>query len=184
MTALECLALKYNTDKHSHGYCPHYERFIGDMRLLPLTMIEIGIGNGESLSMWREWMPNAKINGFDQKEFTHPDSSIKSFIGLQENVEDLEAMTQETGYFHFVVDDASHQPKNYAASFHYLWGKLANHGWYVIEDLDSTWSCIDMDVINNDRIRDITRGVGSIEEFHLIGKNNDSGSGILFLKKR
>ncbi len=176
MTELECLAYKYDTDKGSHGYCPHYERFIGDMRNLPITMIEIGVASGNSMRMWREWMPKATIYGMDMNGFTGDQEAqgFKVFKGNQREQHDLEEMTKETGRPHLVIDDGSHDWEDQKVSFSYLWPRVLPHGWYVIEDSFGIRSSIDLETI--------AQGNYDIEEFHLIAMNG--GDVICFLKKR
>ncbi len=180
MTELHALALKHGTDKSSHGYCPHYERFIGDMHLLPITMIELGASDGCSLRMWKEWMSKARIIGFDNADYNHPEDEITVFKGNQANIEDLQKMTSTIGRFHLVVDDASHQPKDQKVSFDYLWNELVTGGWYVIEDLD----CQSISELNftEHAMSEMIAARGNVSEFHLIAASG--GSGILFLKKR
>lgn len=174
MTELECLALKYGTDKSSHGYCPHYERLIGDMRLLPITMIEIGVASGASLRMWKDWMPNAVICGFDQNGYNGVDKDqFKIITGNQGEPSDLERLANETGSFHLVIDDGSHNSSDQQISFSNLWPKLVSQGWYVIEDSFGIGSSLDLEAI--------ARNDGDIKELHLIGGGGDV---ILFLKKR
>ncbi len=173
MTELECLAYKYDTDKGAHGYCPHYERFVGDMKNLPITMIEIGVAAGNSLRMWREWMPKATIYGFDMNSVEkRNEDGFKVIIGNQREPNDLEAMIKETGRPNLVIDDASHDHGDQKISFDHLWDRVLPHGWYVIED--SFGMQVD--------INDIAGGGNSVEEFHLIGMN--SGDVISFFKKR
>lgn len=174
MTELTVLALKHDTDKASHGYCPHYERIIGDLRLFPITMIEIGVASGCSLRMWREWMPKARIYGFDMNGFTGDWDGFSVITGNQGNPHDLEMLAKETGRFHLVIDDGSHAHEDQKVSFTTLWPKLVSHGWYVIEDSFGIGSCIDLNQIGG--------GGGDIEEIHLICMSG--GSVILFLKKR
>jgi len=172
MTELECIAKWHGTDKGSHGYCPHYERFIGELRFLPITMIEIGVAGGDSLRMWREWMPKAKIYGFDMNGYSMDDFTV--IKGNQGEPNDLEQLLKETGSFHFLVDDGSHNSEDQKVSFNTLWPRLLLGGWYVIEDSFGIGNCLDLEAVG--------RGDGDIEELHLIAKNN--GDVILFLKKR
>jgi len=171
MTELEALAKWHGTDKGVHGYCSHYERFIGDMKLLPITMIEIGVAGGDSLRMWREWMPNAKIYGFDSNGYNGDDFIVVR--GNQSEPNDLEQLLKVTGNFHLLIDDGSHNSEHQKISFTTLWPRLLPGGWYVIEDSFGIGSCFDLDAVAN--------GGNDIDEVHLIGH---SGNVILFLKKR
>ena len=63
------MAERHGTNKFHHGYAPHYEAHFGQMAHLPLTVLEIGISEGKSLTMWEEFFPNA-FN--PQSEFDPP----------------------------------------------------------------------------------------------------------------
>ena len=63
------LADLFGSDKGSikHGYTKHYEKIIDDLggKNAPLIIAEIGIACGASLRMWANYLPNAKIDGYD-----------------------------------------------------------------------------------------------------------------------
>lgn len=175
MTELECIARKHGTDKVEHQYCRHYERMIGYMRYLPITLIEIGVGNGASLRMWREWMPKAQIYGLDTSNYEATgEDRIHVIQGDQKNNFDLEMLAQQSGPSHVVVDDGSHNADDQKVTFTNLWPKLVNQGWYIIEDVFGIGSCVDLDAI--------ARFDGDIAELHLITESR--GDILLFLKKR
>ncbi len=167
MTELECLALKHGTDKASHGYCPHYEKLIGEFRNLPCTLIEIGIGSGASLKMWREWMPNSTIYGIDINEYKG--EGFRTFVSNQNDTQNLNHILQQTGHFHLLIDDAGHDRKDQKACMDFMFDRVEVGGWYIIEDLGGTQDLPDFTF------------TGSVEELHLICGN---GGWILFLKKR
>lgn len=175
MTELECLGAKHGTDKVGHKYLPHYEQLLGDMRLLPITMIEIGVMDGASLRMWKEWMPRARIYGLDIKDYEQQaEQRIEVIKGDQGKQFDLENLVKQTGRFHFVVDDGGHNLEEQKVSYNYLWPRLLSGGWYVVEDLNGFESTLDLGAI--------VRNDNDITEFHLVSSGH--GSGILFLKKR
>ena len=69
---LNALAQKYGTDKtnkdHSYKgvtYLDIYHRYMSSKRLEVKTFIEIGVKNGASLRMWKDYFPNATIYGID-----------------------------------------------------------------------------------------------------------------------
>lgn len=171
MSELYFLATKNGTDKGGHGYCPRYEEIIGDLKSLPLTMIEIGVSDGCSLRMWRDWMPKAKIYGMDVRDYSHNDEGITVFTGDQSKPEDLERVSQQIGKFHFLVDDASHNPPDQKICFDYMWPRMEHEGWYVIEDLNDSKRIVDFLNIDSE-----------LQSLHFFSKN--PGSGILFLKKK
>jgi hypothetical protein len=67
MRSLDKIAIHYGTDKSSyiHNYCVKYEKWLPFNRLEPITILEIGVLGGQSLSTWREYYPNATVVGLD-----------------------------------------------------------------------------------------------------------------------
>jgi hypothetical protein len=90
---LDELGLKYGTDKASlhHNYLNFYEGFVAPLRDQPLTLLEIGVFQGASLRMWREYFPYAKVVGVDImlscKQFET--DRIKIELADQSNLEHL-----------------------------------------------------------------------------------------------
>ena len=64
-TPLCKLALKYRSDKcpkrGKHTYTPYYYDLLKNKKRSTKKVLEIGIGKGASLKMWRDFFPNAKI---------------------------------------------------------------------------------------------------------------------------
>lgn len=128
---LEALAKKYKTDKFEHGYCPHYERHLSGFSG---TLLEVGIHEGASLKVWRDFLPKAEIIGIDisphQKE-EFRDESIRWIIADGTKEENLEGINPDV-----VIDDGSHRAHDVLNTFNILWPRLPSGGWYIIEDLD------------------------------------------------
>jgi len=69
MTELCKLAKKYNTDKYyAHEYTQHYHNYFNPIKHKVYNLLEIGIWEGASLRMWRDYFPNAEIVGIDIDE--------------------------------------------------------------------------------------------------------------------
>src|SRR6266436_5520710 len=64
---LDELGHKHGTDKSSggHAYLDWYETFFQPIRYKSFTFVEIGVGSGASIRMWRDYFPNALIVGMD-----------------------------------------------------------------------------------------------------------------------
>lgn len=135
------VADKYLSDKGSvadmgdgpHNYCDYYERLFEPLRDKAITLFEIGIWEGASLKMWREWFPKATIVGLDLAHV--PVEGCHTLRGDQGNAFDL-ARAAKFGPFDVVIDDGSHIFKDHMASFFFLFPFHMNPGGiYVIEDL-------------------------------------------------
>jgi len=143
MGLLNDIGLKYNTDKSSlfHNYLDFYQEQLPDQSF-DGRLLEIGIMDGNSMRMWREYYSEAEIVGIDIMPKDH--LKIDGVILLQLNATDVEAMA-DLGYFDIVIDDGSHMSLEQQQSF--LWfyyHQLRKNGFYVIEDLWTSYvpSCI------------------------------------------
>jgi hypothetical protein len=141
LTTLDTLALRHGVDKssHVHDYVRAYERHLGGWRHAPLALLEIGIGDGASLRMWRDYFPFAKIYGLDVKECRVAGEGIRTFQGHQADDNVLERMLGVTDRLAVIIDDGSHLWADQIASFKKLFPHLTGEGYYVIEDLHTSY---------------------------------------------
>lgn len=138
---LDDLALKYGTDKSSagHNYCSYYERHLDSFRYEPVTLLEIGIWEGDSLRMWREWMPIATILGVDKYDRNIEIEGVETLVGDQDDLQTLDSIRTFRGPFDVVIDDASHISSKTISTFKLLFPALKPGGVYVIEDLQTSY---------------------------------------------
>lgn len=146
MTPLCELAKKYGTDKGGnhlqrgdtcHNYTPAYHTMFKDRRKDIKSVLEIGIGGGHSLRMWKEYFPNALICGLDSnKDCLFEENNIRCFHGSQDNTYDLLKMTGVFIGFDLIVDDGSHEPAHQIFSAQVMLPYLTPDGVYVIEDIE------------------------------------------------
>jgi demethylmenaquinone methyltransferase/2-methoxy-6-polyprenyl-1,4-benzoquinol methylase len=67
-----------------------------EMRNKEISLLEIGIDEGKSLNVWKDYLKNAKIFGLDiNREFSHDRGYV--FKADQNNLSDLEKITLEFG---------------------------------------------------------------------------------------
>src|SRR5215469_11390917 len=92
-----------NTGRRTHKwyqYFPAYERHFEHLRNQHITLIEIGVGEGGSLQMWRRYFgPFARIVGIDWNPDRRQveEDQIYIRIGHQENRSFLERVLAEFG---------------------------------------------------------------------------------------
>jgi hypothetical protein len=148
---LTVLCEKYLSDKcpkFGHSYSPLYHSILNSYRSQFKNVLEIGIGNkplmsslvgneykpGASLYVWRDYFPNAIINGCDiLNEVLFDDHRIKTFLIDQSSRESLETLVQST--FDIIIDDGSHVPEHMKLSYEVLWPTIRPGGFYIIEDI-------------------------------------------------
>ncbi len=142
--SLDEVGLKYGTDKASegHGFLGFYERFFRDLQdLSNLRIMEIGVYNGDSLRMWEEYFPHASIVGVDIDPRTLANATARTTIELadQSNIVDLTRLATTHGPFDIVLDDGSHHWDHQITSFRTLYPHIKPGGYYVLEDLDTSY---------------------------------------------
>lgn len=127
------LGLKYGTDKATfHGYCPFYEQH------LPRTvgrLLEIGVKDGASLRMWRDFYPGAEVVGID----INPPIAVEGCTVLQMDATDTKALAT-LGEFDVIIDDGSHftSHQQIALAQLHLY-QLKPGGWYIMEDAHTSF---------------------------------------------
>lgn len=131
---LHQIGLKHATDKATyHQYCDFYEQELHGLN--PKRILEIGVKDGASLRMWKEYYPEAEVIGID---ITKP-MQIEGCTVLQMDGTDVYAL-QELGKFDLIIDDGSHNTKDQQISFEYLFNHgLKRGGVYIIEDIHTSF---------------------------------------------
>jgi len=131
---LHQIGLKHGTDKATHHlYCDFYEKELEGLNLK--RILEIGVKDGASLRMWKEFYPNAEVIGLD---ITDP-LTILGCITLKIDATDVYSLG-DLGKFDLIIDDGSHNTKDQQISFQYLFNHGLNHGGiYIIEDVHTSF---------------------------------------------
>lgn len=142
------IATRHGTDKWAgHRYAQHYDRHFGPFRDRPISILEIGIGGyadpragGQSLRMWKEYFPHARVYGLDIHDKSSLDEDrIKTVTGSQDDPACLQRLLDLSGGFDLIVDDGSHVSAHVIAAFSYLFPRLNADGIYAIEDLETSY---------------------------------------------
>jgi hypothetical protein len=142
------LGKKHGTDKwdNSHtflgeSYLHIYERYLDPLRNNRINILELGVRNGNSLRLWKEYFPLADVYGldFNPQCKQHEEQRIEILIAPQDDEAQLSALAERVGGFDVVLDDASHINHLTCASFEILFPILNPGGFYMIEDLGMSW---------------------------------------------
>ena len=128
------------TDGRCHKWVHYfeiYERYMSKFRNANPTYLEIGVQQGGSLDLMREYFGQAKIIGIDIDP-----SCLQSmanghdiFIGSQDNTCFLEDVAGKFDGFDIIVDDGGHTANQQITSFVTLFPHLKDGGVYIVEDL-------------------------------------------------
>ena len=119
-----------------------YERHFARYRGRPVRMLEIGVFQGGSLEMWREYFGiDAVLFGVDINPdcAARVDAPTQVRIGSQDDPDFLRSVVAEMGGIDIVLDDGSHIGRHQVASFQTLFPLLEEGGLYAIEDLHSSY---------------------------------------------
>lgn len=106
-----------------------------------ISLLEIGVCNGGSLWMWKEYFKNSNIVGIDlDKECKKWENlNVKIYIGDQKDVKFLKSVGDQVGKFDIIIDDGSHVMEHQIVSFNTLFHYLRKGGIYVLEDLGTSY---------------------------------------------
>lgn len=140
--SLKEIALEHNVDKVTkHNYITEYEYHFEPVRDRNICLFEIGIDQGRSIKMWRDYFPEAVIVGIDIKEnsLQYYGDRVYTIVANQRNVEDLKHIVEIFPSFDFIIDDGSHKSYDQVFSFLYLFEHLKSGGVYFIEDTHTSF---------------------------------------------
>ncbi len=139
MRSRELQLERYDTDKIPNGYLERYDPVLAPWLGKEIVLLEIGVHNGGSLLLWRDYFERGTIVGVDvnlPKQFK-PAERIHLYEGSQADPEFLSRVATATapGGFDIIIDDAAHIGRLTKKAF---WHLFENHlkpgGLYVIED--------------------------------------------------
>lgn len=147
--------MDYDTFKHvmdlsdkgtHHGYERFYYPLFCDMFDKPVRLLEIGVENGNSMKIWDRLFKNANhLYGIGYKNYQQNYKEVVAnnmtlFMGDQSDTKFLNNFVQDSGgNFDFVIDDGSHVPSHIVKSFDYLWDQVNPGGYYIIEDIETSY---------------------------------------------
>ena len=119
-------------------YHRHFSRFRGDS----IVMIEIGIFNGGSLRMWKDYFgSNSTIVGVDInpgcKQYEEP--GIEIVIGDQGDPKFLQDLIKQFPKFDIVLDDGGHTMSQQITTLKELYFPMRDDGVYMCEDTHTSY---------------------------------------------
>ena len=123
-------------------YFEIYDRHFNKYRNQEVVILEIGVSQGGSLQMWKEYFgPKAKIYGIDLeprcKELE--EENIEIFIGSQSDRKFLRDVKKSIPPIDILIDDGGHTMKQQIASFEELFDHIKEDGIYLCEDMHTSY---------------------------------------------
>ncbi len=131
------------SDKWSN-YLAEYDRLLAPLRRHPVRLLEIGIQNGGSLEIWKEYFPQAeKLVGCDIDpecaRLHYDDPRIAVVIGHADTEESEKKITAHAPEFDCIIDDGSHISGEIIGAFYRYFRYLRQGGVYIVEDLHCSY---------------------------------------------
>lgn len=139
MSDLLQIGKKYPSSKNRFGFIEIYEKYFNEVKNEKLNILEIGIDKGDSLRIWRDYFPNAKICGLDIDKKDFKINGVEFFFGDQSDKNFLKTIIDKYNSFDIIIDDGSHISKHIITSFNYLYPYLNDNGLYIVEDLQTSY---------------------------------------------
>jgi hypothetical protein len=130
---------RYPTDKVPNGYLKRYDPVFAPYVEREICLLELGVFEGGSLLLWRDYFPKATIVGIDVQlpSRVRGEARIHAFAGRQDDTAFLSEVARKTAPegFDIIIDDASHIGAVTRDSFWHLFDHhLKPGGLYAIED--------------------------------------------------
>jgi hypothetical protein len=143
MDTLGCLSNLYKCDKSSrHCYIDLvYSKEFEKVRHDQISLLEIGVYNGASIRMWRDYFTNAELYGID---ISIKSQSIPCHL-IQADAYSDDIINILDGYrFDYIIEDGSHNLEDqlYVCNTYIQWLKVG--GKLIIEDIQSLGNAIDI----------------------------------------
>ena len=141
---LDRMAIKYKSDKSSlyHNYAVKYDKILSPFRESFLSILEIGVAQGQSMKMWTDYFPKAIIHGADISEASKIcelySERIKFHILDQRDAAQLKNLEQFSP-FDLIIDDGNHFWKEQILTFNTLFPYIRKGGIYIIEDTTTSY---------------------------------------------
>lgn len=141
MTTLQELAKKYGTDKQEseHNYIPMYQKLLSTTKVD--NLLEVGLGSGASVKMWRDYFPDAQIHCVEYFDIENKEKwnntegnidGVKIYRGDSTKIETWDTIPYGLDV---IIDDGSHHPDDQIKTFELAFEHLHIGGYYFIEDL-------------------------------------------------
>lgn len=123
-------------------YFDIYERHFQKFRNKEIVILEIGVSQGGSLQMWKEYFGDkAKIYGIDIdprcKELE--EENIQIFIGSQSDRKFLREVKNSIPKIDLLIDDGGHSMKQQIVSYEELFSHVKDDGTYLCEDIHTSY---------------------------------------------
>jgi hypothetical protein len=123
-------------------YFEIYERHLARYRGSDVVLVEIGVYQGGSLQMWKQYFgERAQIWGVDVNPLCaqFAEERVQIRIGNQADTSFLESLAAELPRIDVLIDDGGHTMRQQRTTFEALFPRIADDGVYICEDLHTSY---------------------------------------------
>jgi len=171
---------KYDTDKssqrnnvtdsrHCHPYTLFYDDLFKNKRDENLKIAELGILDGSSLLMWKEYFANAEIYGFEYnnnlinnfKQNFNNDRVTLSNIDVTNKDSIVKAFSELNILYDIIIEDTTHQFEDQINVIENIYQYLKPGGILIIEDIFKSYN-------ENDYITRLTPILDNFQDYYFI----------------
>ena len=135
------LASPYLSLKHS-AYFQVYEDLLSKYRNKKITFVEVGVLNGGSLFMWRDFFgPEARIIGVDFNPLAKrwEEDGFEIFIGSQSSPDFWRDFFSSIGMVDVLLDDGGHTNEQQIVTTHQSIPFIKDGGLLIVEDVHASY---------------------------------------------
>ena len=127
--------------KHS-AYFQVYEELLGPYRNKKITFVEVGVLNGGSLFMWRDFFgPEVRIIGIDFNPLAKrwEEDGFEIYIGSQSDPEFWKSFFNTVGAIDVLLDDGGHTNEQQIVTTHRSIPFIKDGGLLLVEDVHTSY---------------------------------------------
>lgn len=124
------------------NYFDIYEHHFSRFRKKPVTIVEIGVGYGGSLQMWKSYFGSkAQIIGVDIIPICKSceEKQIEVHIGSQSDRIFLSELKNKIPLIDILIDDGGHMMDQQIITFEELFSHIKDNGVYLCEDMCTSY---------------------------------------------
>lgn len=131
----------YLSLKHS-AYFQVYEELLSPYRNRKITFVEVGVLNGGSLFMWRDFFgPEARIIGIDFNPLAKrwEEDGFEIYIGSQSDPKFWDHFFGQVGMVDVLLDDGGHTNEQQIVTTHQSIPNIKDGGLLLVEDVHTSY---------------------------------------------
>jgi len=183
--SLKEFCLSYETDKHDLGYIDHFYSLLLDHKKKDIkSILEIGVQNGYSAFLWRDFFQNATVTCVDINECPNViDQERINFYQTDAYTEEFVRQFEDNS-FDLVIDDGPHTLKSMEFFLKNYLSLVKSGGILVLEDIINIGWTDDLISMINPNIGKITiHAMGGKALTDTLKKHWQSGLNVIVVEK-